>query len=97
MNTALDDYAILIENIKLVLTTVRQKIQVDTNRRLYSFDIHWEEISRLDGMIRKLEMDLMGFRRLLFEEIKDTLVRNPRDGDVRDKRGLINVLGYGLK
>jgi hypothetical protein len=42
-------------------------------------------------------MDLMGFKRLLFEETEETLVRNPRDGNVRDKRGLINVLGYGLK
>jgi len=97
VNIALDDYVILIENMKLVLDTVRQKIQVYKNPRLYSFDIHWEEISRLDGMIRKLEMDLMGFRRILFEETEETLVGNPRDEDVRDKRGLINVLGYGLK
>jgi hypothetical protein len=48
-------------------------------------------------MTRKLEMDLRGFRRLLFEETEETLVRNPHDSDVRDKRGLINVLGYGLK
>jgi len=97
VNIALDDYVILIENMKLVLNTVRQKIQVHKNPRLYSFDIHWEEISRLDGMTRKLEMDLRGFWRLLFEETEETLVRNPHDGDVRDKRGLINVLGYGLK
>jgi len=48
-------------------------------------------------MTRKLEMDLRGFRRLLFGETEETLLRNPHDGDVRDKRGLINVLGYGLK
>jgi len=42
-------------------------------------------------------MDLRDFWRLLFEETEETLVRNPRDGDVRDKRGLINVLGYELK
>ena len=97
VNIALDDYAILTENMKLVLNIVRQKIQVHKNPRLYSFDIHWEEINHLGGMVRKLEMDLMDFKRLLFEETEETLVRNPRDGDVRDKRGLINVLGYGLK
>jgi hypothetical protein len=67
VNIAFDDYAILIENMKLVLDNVHQKIQVHKNPKSYSFDIrvHWEEINRLDGMDRKLEMDLMGFRRLL--------------------------------
>jgi hypothetical protein len=37
-------------------------------------------------------MDLMGFKRLLFEETEETLVRNPRDDEVRDKRGLIDVI-----
>jgi hypothetical protein len=45
-------------------------------------------------MIKKLEVDLMSSQRLLFEE---TIVRNPSGADVRDKRGLINILGYGLK
>jgi len=97
VNIALSDYDILIENMKLILNTVREKIEVHKNPKLYSFDIHWEEINRLEGMVRRLEMDLMGFKRLLFKETEGTLVRNPRGGDVPDKRGLINVLGYGLK
>ena len=40
VNIVLDDYVILIENMKLVLDTVRQKIHVHKNPRLYSFDIH---------------------------------------------------------
>jgi hypothetical protein len=48
-------------------------------------------------MARKLEMDLTGFRRLLFEETEETLVRDTRDGDFRYKKGLIDVLGYGFK
>jgi hypothetical protein len=97
VNIALSDYDMLIENMKLILSDVREKIEVHNNPKLFSFDIHWEEINRLDGMVRKLEMDLMGFKRLLFEETEETLVTNPRDGDVRDKRELKNVLGYGLK
>jgi hypothetical protein len=97
MNIALDDYAILIQNMKLVLDNVRQKIQVHKNPKSYSFDIHWEEINCLDGMVRTLEMDLKGFKSLLFDETEETLVRNQRDSDVRDKRGLIDVLVYGLK
>jgi len=94
VNIALDDYATLIDNIKSVLYTVCQKIQVHKDPRLYSFGIHCGEIDRLDGMVRKLEVVLINFRRLLFEE---TLARNPSSADVRDKRGLINILGYGLK
>jgi hypothetical protein len=36
-------------------------------------------------------MDLMGFRRLLFQETEETLVRKPCDGDVCDKRGLLKL------
>jgi len=39
-------------------------------------------------MTKKLEMDLRNFWRLVFEEIEETLVRNPCDGDVRDKKGV---------
>jgi hypothetical protein len=97
VNIALDDYAIFIQNMKLVLDNVLQKIQAHKNPKSYSFDIHWEEINRLDGMVRTLEMDLKGFKSLLFDETEETLVRNPRDSDVCDKRGLIDIFGYGLK
>jgi len=94
VNIALDDYDILIENMKSVLYTVRQKIQVHKNPKIFSFDIYWGEIDRLDRMVGKLELDLMSFQKLLF---KETLVRNPSVAVARDKRGLINILGYGLK
>jgi len=97
VNIALDDYNILIENMKLVLDHIRQKIQVYKNPKSYSFDIHWEELNRLNEMVRKLEVGLKEFKSLLFEETEGKLVRNPRDGNIRYKRGLLNVLGYGLK
>ena len=40
-------------------------------------------------MVRELDIDLKGFRKLLFEKA-------PNSGP-RTKRGLMNVLGYGLK
>ena len=48
----------------------------------------------MDRMVGKLDFDLMSFQKLLF---KETLVRNPGVAVARDKRGLINILGYGLK
>jgi hypothetical protein len=94
VNIALDYYAILIENMKLVLDNVRQKIQVHRNPKSYPFDMHGEEVICFDGIVRKLEMDIVGFQRLLFGE---NLARDPRDSGVRNKRGLIDVLGYGLE
>jgi hypothetical protein len=94
VNNALDDYAILIENMKIVLENVKQRIQVYRNPKLNAFDIHWEEIMRLEGIVRKLEIDIMGFQKLLFEYVT---MRSPRESGVRSKRGLIDVLGYGFK
>jgi hypothetical protein len=68
VNIALDDCATLINNMKSVLYTVRQKIQVHKNPKSYSFDIHWGGIDRLDRMIGELEVDLRSFQKLLFEE-----------------------------
>jgi hypothetical protein len=94
VNVALDDCATLIDNMNSVLYTVRQKIQVHKNPKSYSFDMHWGGIDRLDRMVGELKVDLRSFEKLLFEE---TLVRNPSAASVRDKRGLINILGYGMK
>jgi len=80
--------------MRSVLYAVRQKIQVHKNPKIFSFDIYWGEIDRLDRMVGKLELDVMSFQKLLY---KETLVRNPGVAVVRDKRGLINVLGYGFK
>ena len=94
VNIALNDYDALIESMRSVLYAVRQKIQVHKNPKIFSFDIYWGEIDRLDRMVGKLELDVMSFQKLLY---KETLVRNPGVAVVRDKRGLINVLGYGFK
>jgi len=39
-------------------------------------------------------LDVISFRKLLYHE---TRVRDPQVAVARDKRGLINILGYGLK
>jgi hypothetical protein len=80
--------------MRLVLGQVRRNIQVHSDPRKFPFDIHWEEINRLEKMNGELENDLNSFRRLLFEEKSN---RNPVGPGVRMKRGLIDVLGYGLK
>jgi hypothetical protein len=43
VNIALDDYATLVDTMKLILNHIRQKIQVQRNPKSYSFDIHWGE------------------------------------------------------
>ena len=94
MNVALDDYITLVDTMKLVLGHIRQKIQIRKNPKLYAFDLHLEEVNRLDVMTWELEVDLSSFRKLLFAE---TSVRNPCSNSVRSKRGLIDILFYGMK
>ena len=94
VNVALDDYMTLVDTMKLVLGHIRQKIQVRKNPKSYAFDLHWEEVNRLDVMTRELEVDLSSFRKFLFEEVS---VRNPCSNSVRSKRGLIDILVYGMK
>jgi len=45
-------------------------------------------------MVQELDVDLQSFRNLLFEE---TLTRNLSTEGIRAKRGLIDLLGYGMK
>ena len=45
-------------------------------------------------MIESLEQDYMSFQKLLY---KDNVMQNPSAAKGRDKRGLINIFGYGLK
>jgi len=51
--------------------------------KAYSFDIHWEEINRLDKLVERLDIDLRSFQKLLFEGI---LMRNPSTTSTRGKR-----------
>jgi hypothetical protein len=92
VNIALDDYATLTDLMKSMLNYVRQEIQVQKNPKLYSFDIHWEELNPLDKLIEDLKDDSNSFRKLLFEETPTRSTVN-----VRNKRGLVDILGYGLK
>jgi len=94
INIALDDYNALLYTMKRTLQQVRQEIKLHKGRRSYFFDIQWDEIDRLDTMVRGLDGDLQGFRKLLFEE---TLTGKFNNVGIRTKRGLINLLGYGMK
>jgi hypothetical protein len=94
INIALDDYSALIDSMKLVLGYIRQKIQVQKNPKSYSFDVHWGEVGRLHMMNRELETDLKSSQKLLLVE---TSVRNPGTTSIRNKRELIDILGYGMK
>jgi hypothetical protein len=53
--------------------------------------IPWGEFNRLDMMVKELNNDLKNFQKLLVEEIPS------RNKGTRNKRGLINALGYGMK
>jgi len=70
VNIALDDYDALVHIMRYTPSQVRQKIGLHKTRRarVYPFDIHWDEIERLDTMVQGLDNDLLNFRELLFEE-----------------------------
>ena len=55
VNIALEDYESLVAVMELVLGQVRRNIQVHKNPKHYAFDIHWEEINRLEKMNGELE------------------------------------------
>jgi hypothetical protein len=92
VNVALDDYETLISSMKLILNHIRQKIQVQLKKgSRYDHMIPWGELNRLDVMVKELDNDLKNFQKLLVEEVPS------RNTGTRNKRGLINVLGYGMK
>ena len=94
VNIALDDYDTLVYTMRTILKQIRQKVQERKSPRIYSLDLPWEELNRLDKMVNGLDMDLQSFRKLLFEE---TQTRSLNVTSVRAKRGLINLIGYGMK
>ena len=94
VNIALDDYEALVYTMKMALSQISQKIRLQKSSKLYSFDIHWEEINRLIAIVQGLDMDLQGFRKLLFEEV---VPRGFGNTNARTKRVLIDILGYGMK
>ena len=94
VNIALDDYSNLVDLMKYMISHVLQKIQGQKGLKAYSFDIHWEKINRLNKLVEGLDIDLRSFQKLLFEGIP---IRNPGTTSRRGKRGLLNILGYGMK
>jgi len=48
VNVALDDYTALVQIMRATLNHIRQKIRVHKKPKSYSFDIHWDELNRLD-------------------------------------------------
>ena len=85
VNIALDNYDALVHIMRYTLSQARQKIGVHRNPRVrvYSFDIHWDEIDRLDTMVQELDDDVQSFRKLLFEE---EVFRSPTRVNGRVKR-----------
>jgi hypothetical protein len=94
VNIAINDYESLVKAIHLLLGQVRRNIQVHKEPNASTFDIHWEGTNRLEILNQELENDVNSFRQLLF---KGQMNKKPMIPKIRAKRGLINVLGYGLK
>jgi len=94
VNIALDDYNALTYIMKRMIHQIRQEIRVHKNPKSYFFDIHWNEIDRLDTMVQGLDVDLQSFQELPFE---GKPFRNPNTVNTRTKRGLVDLLGYGMK
>jgi len=95
VNTAVDDYSSFILGLKLVLNQTRRNIQTHKTPNPATLDLHWEEIEGLDKVVAELSSDLGSFTHLLAEEVPTP--RTVITKSARNKRGLINVLGYGLK
>lgn len=94
VNIALDDYVNLIQGMRFILAQIRRNIELHRSPNSKVLDIHWEEIMRLYKITDELETDLRSVSSLLSEEV-------PLDGGrthvQRNRRGLINLFGYGLK
>jgi hypothetical protein len=94
VNIELDDYINLIRGMKFALAQVQRNIETHRNPNKGNFDIHWEEIKQIERLTEELETDLESVSKLLFEEIP---IKHPMTGVQRNKRGLINLVGYGFK
>ena len=57
VNIAFDDYVSLIGAMRLVIGQVSHNIQVHRNPRESVFDVHWEEINRLERVNEEPEND----------------------------------------
>jgi len=95
VNIALDDYDTLVFVMRRILDKIQREIQMYRNRKSYSLDLYWDEIGRLNRTLDGISGDLECFQKLLFERAP---VWTPSASDAtRVKRGLIDILGYGMK
>lgn len=86
---ALDDSSTLIGTMKWVLGQIGRNVQVHNNPQSFAFEIHWDQLDRLEKMIEEYENSFGSFRRLQFVEM---WTRNPIVQDGCKKRGLIDIL-----
>jgi hypothetical protein len=92
VNIAIEDYISLTKSMRLILDQVRGNIRAYKEPKTSIFDIHWEELNHLEKLNQELENDVNSFRQLLVRNKMTTGIMG-----IRSKRGLLNVLGYGLK
>ena len=83
LNIALDDYTNVVDLLKSMLQSIRNRIQDYKNPKFYSFDIQWDELARLDLTVKDLERESQSFQKLLYEE---TLIRILDIISARNKR-----------
>jgi hypothetical protein len=94
VNIALDDYLSLTKGMRFALAQIQRNIEAYRNPNRKDFDINWEEIKHLEQLVQGLEVHLESISKLLFEEIPS---KDPVTNRIRNKTGLINLIGYGLK
>jgi hypothetical protein len=94
VNIALDDYLNLIKGMKFALTQTRRNIELYRSADRSDFDIRREEINQTERLTTELEMDLESVSKVLLEEVP---LRHPVSSPDRHKRGLVDLVGYGLK
>jgi hypothetical protein len=82
----------LIQGMRFILVQIQRNIDLHKGPNKV-LDVHWEKI-RLHRITDELESDLLSVSNLLSEEIP---IMKGRKNMQRNKRGLINFFGYGLK
>jgi hypothetical protein len=94
VNVASDGYVNLIQGMRFILAQFQRKIELQQSSSSKVLDVHWEEAGRLYKVTDELEAALASVSKLLAEEVP---IRNGKINTRRATRGLINILGYGLK
>jgi hypothetical protein len=93
-NIALDDYIAFIQGMRVILVQIQKNVERYQSPNKKTLDIHWNEVSRLRDITNELEVDLESVSKLLSEEVP---LKSFKQNPTRQRRGLINLFGYGLK